>query len=325
MLRIMATQKIIGFKKESTPYTAETLTASNYNISAYDVKISPDIESYARSLLRGDYSKDVSISGRRKCVVTFTIDMYPGSAVNVSPTYHGIIECCGYKKITYGSTGIALAPHANYNRVPATIEVAFPEEGATPRQIVIKMHGAMGKVKYDMQQIGQPIKMMFEFTGVLNGITTRQYASLITPTAFDTTLPPAVLACTFSFYGTWQFPNKFTVDSGEKLEPFDNISKAAGIDGVRVVDREMMGEVNPDMVVTDDVNYYTQQINNNTGALSLTIGGAVPMYLTAPAVQIEDSYKPEESEGHIRNPLKIRFTRGAVGNDEFELLQGSKS
>lgn len=324
MLRLMDVTRTMGFKIETTPYTAETLAATDYNQRVYDIKVSPDIESYARKLSRGDYSRDVSIAGRRKCVVTCSVDLHPGSAAATPPQYFAMVRACGWKQLTHGSTGVSLTPNADYNRVPATIEVVYKEEGTSPRQLVIKMRGAMGKVKLESPQIGQPVKASFEFTGVLDSISTRAYASLLTPTAFDTALPPAVLAATFSFFGTWQFPSKFSIDGGEDVQIFNDISKAAGYEGARVADRNAVGECDPDMVVTDDVNYLTSQVNNTTGALSVTIGGNPQIVISAPAAQIVDANKPEPREGHLANPIKIEFKRN-LGNDELEILQGSKT
>jgi len=325
MLRLMENKKTMGFKIETTPYTAETLTAANYNQRVYDIKVTPEVESYARKLARGDYSRDVSISGKRKCSVSCSVDLYPGATAATAPQYFSMIRACGWKQTTFCCYGISLVPNADYNRIPATIEVAFPEEGTSGRQLVIKMRGAMGKFKMESPQVGQPIKLTFEFSGALESVTTRTYASLMVPTGFDTALPPAVLAATFSFFGTWQFPSKFTIDGGEDVQVFQDISKASGYEGARVIDRNMMGDCDPDMVVTDDINFYTNQINNTTGALSVTIGGAVPIILSAPTAQITDSYKPEVREGHIANPIKMEFKRSTTGNDEFEILQGAKS
>jgi len=325
MLRLMANKVTMGFKIEANPYTVETLTAAEYNQRIYDVKVSPDIESYARKLARGDYSRDTSISGKRKCTVTCSIDLYPGATVSTAPQYFAMIRACGYKQTAHGSTGISLVPHADYNRVPGTIEVAYPEEGTVPKHIVIRTRGAMGKLKIESAQVGQPIKINFEFTGVLDAVTTRAYASLLTPTNWDTALPPAVLAATFSLFGTWQFPSKWSIDGGEDVQCFLDSSKAAGYEGSRVVDRNVTGDADPDMVVPSDVDYYTNQINNSTGALSVTIGGAVPFYITAPAVQIVGANNPETREGHLANPLKLEYKRGTYGNDEYELLQGSKT
>ena len=158
MLRLMENKKTMGFKIEDSPYTAETLTAAWYNQRIYDIKISPDIETYARKLARGDYSRDVSISGKRKCTCSCSVDLYPGSTVSTAPQYFAMIRACGWKQTTHSTTGISLTPNADYNRVPATIEVVFPEEGTSPNQLVIKMRGAMGKLKIESPQVGQPIK-----------------------------------------------------------------------------------------------------------------------------------------------------------------------
>lgn len=325
MLRLMDVQKTFGFKLETTAYRAETLTAAEYNQRVYDVKISPDIESYARKLLRGDYSRDVSISGKRKCTVSCTVDMYPGSTAATAPKYFDMIRACGYKQTTFSTTGISLTPNAAYNRVPATIEVSMPQEGLTPDQLVIKMHGAMGKLSIESPQIGQPIKIKFEFTGVLTSISTRAYASLFTPTGFDTALPPAVLAATFSLFGTWQFPSKFGIEGNEDVQIFSDIANAAGYAGSRISDRNMSMTTDPDMVTTTELDLYTDQINNTTGQFSVTIGGSVPLAMSAPAAQITKSYDAEVREGHIANPLNIELKRSTYGNDEFEILQGSKT
>jgi hypothetical protein len=325
MLRLMDVQKTFGFSLESTAYTAETLTAADYNQRVYDVKISPEIESYARKLLRGDYSRDLSISGKRKCTVSCYVDLYPGSAVNVAPQYFAMIRACGYKQTAFGASGISLTPNANYNSVPGTIEVALPQEGLTPDQLVIKAYGCMGKLTVESPQVGQPIKLNFEFTGILHSVSTREFASLIVPTGFDTSLPPAMLAATFSLFGTWQFPSKFTVDSGEVVDLFSDISKAAGYGGAHISDRNMTMTTDPDMVTTTELDLYTDQINNTTGTFSVTIGGGVPIYLSAPTAQIVKGYDAEVREGHIANPLSLELKRGTYGNDEFEILQGAKA
>ena len=287
--------------------------------------MSPEIESYARKLMRGDYSRDVSISGRRKGTCSFSVDLYPAASAATAPTYFEIFRACGWKQITWGSTGVSLTPNADYNRVPATIAVAYTEEGLTPRQEVITLKGCMGHVVIESPQVGQPIRANFEFQGVLSSIETRAYASRILPTAYDSALPPALLAATFSFVNTWQYPSKFTIDGGEEVQIFSDLSQSSGYHGARIVDRNMVGSCDPDMVVTDDLDLYTAIINNSTSELSVTIGGAIPITLSLPAAQIVSGYSGEAREGHIANSLGLEFKRGSNGNDECEILQGSKS
>jgi len=102
---------------------------------------------------------------------------------------------------------------------------------------------------------------------------------------------------------------------------FGDISKASGYEGARVTDRNMNMSLDPDMVVLSDLDLYSSQINNSTGALSLTIGGNPQIVLSAPAMQIVES-KPGARENHVTNELKVEFKRSTYGNDEFQILQG---
>lgn len=325
MLRLMENKTTFGFALESPAYTAATLTASNYNQRVFNVKVDPKTAMFAQKQALPDYSKPLSIAGQRQMTVSCSVNLYPGPAVNTAPQYFLLFQACGWKQTTYTTTGVSVGPHADYNRVPATIEVAIPEEGTAYRQIVYKMHGAMGMVKINMNQVGQPISADFTFTGALDAIGTRASGAVLMPTAFDTALPPAVLAATFSFFSTIQYPAKFSVEGGEKVEMFSNLTTSNGYDGARVTDRDMKLTLDPDMVVPADLDLYTAQITNTTGQLSTTIGGAIPLTLSAPVAQITESYKGTAREGHVANDLKVELKRSTNGNDEFLLLQGTLS
>jgi hypothetical protein len=321
-LRLIEQKRTLGLKIETTPYTAETLTVSDYDIQARDISYSPEVEMYLRKLARGDYSRDPSVPGRRKCTVSFKVDMHRGSAAGTPPQYFDALRCCALKQVVHGSTGVSLITDANYDRVPCTIEVVERQEGAAPNQLVTKLHGCMGNAKLVCSQTGQPIAIEFEFTGVLNTPTTRAYASMITPTAFDTAVPSAVLAATIWLYGTDQYLGQFSIDLGNVVELFTDPSKTQGYEGARVVDRQPILELDPDLLVTSDVDHLTNMINATTGALSVTIGQN--LYISAPACQIVDTNKPGSREGHVTNQLRLELKRSA-GNDELTIRQGSVS
>ena len=321
-LRLIEQKRTLGFKIEGTPYTAESLAVGDYDYQAYDINYGPEVEMYARKLARGEFARDKSVAGRRKVTMSWKVDIHSGAAAATPPQYFQMLRCCGLKQNTYGATGVALITDSLYNRVPATIEVVEMQEGTTPKQLVIKAHGAMGNARIICDQIGQPVRIEFEFTGVLTSITTRAFASIITPTAFDSGQPSGVLAATINLFATTQFLSKWTIDLGNTVELFTDPSKSQGFEGARVVDRAPTLELDPDMLSTDDIDLYSNQITNTTGALSLNFGENITA--SAPACQIVDSYKPASREGHVTNSLRLELKRSS-GNDEFELLQGSKS
>jgi len=240
-LSVIDQKTTIGFKKETVPYSGETLAASDYNQLAYDVKVIPDIESYGQHLATGDFSRSVSIAGRRLCAINFKIDLYTLSTV-AAPAYFNVLECCGWRRIVHGSTGVSIRPDSNANRVPATIEVSLEQEGATPIQTVYKAVGAMGMVKM-VTVIGQPIAFEFSFLGALDGIRARPYASRIVQTGADTAVVPAFLEVKNTvFAGRPATLDSFEINFSEMVNLFTNIFTASGYDGARVVDRNIIGK-----------------------------------------------------------------------------------
>lgn len=232
---------IIGFKIETTPFVAETLTASDYKYSVNsDIKVGIDIGNYNQDIASGDFSNFPSISGKRMCVLDFSIYLYSKSTLTTAPTYYDILQACGWKQVDI-TNGLAILPDSSKNRVPATIEVSFPEEGILPRQLVYKISGAMGTVKLNGEL--PIVKLEFSFMGRLESITTRGADSIITPITFDTEIPVPVLQGTFTLLGEVLPLQSFTIDSGEEVILFSNSQSATGYDGARITDRISFGEI----------------------------------------------------------------------------------
>lgn len=323
-LRLMEQKTTLGFKLEANPYSVETLTAADYDFSAYNIRPAPEIETYMRKLARGDLSQDVAVAGRRKGTVSWSVDMHSGSAQATPPQYYQMLRACGHLQTTYGATGVTITPNGGYDRVPATIEVVYKQEGASPDQLLLRFRGAMGNAKLVCDGIGQPVRVDFEFQGVWDVTTTRAYASIVTPTGFDTALPDAVLSATINLFGTTQFLGGFTIDLGAQVELFSDASDPAGYHGARVVARDPKVEIDPDMLVTTDIDLWSNATLNTTGQLSISIGKNITF--TADVAQIEGSpYTPQVREGHYANRLRLGLKRSTYGNDEYQLLQGATS
>jgi hypothetical protein len=313
----------MGCKIESTPYTAETLAASDYDVSAYAITYDPEVEMYMRKLARGDASKDPAIAGKRKIKINFSVDMTVGAAAATAPSYFKCLRACGMKQTTHGATGVSLVTHADYFNVPMTIEVVERDEGTSPVQLVLKARGCMGNVKHTIPGVGLPGKLDFEFTGVLVSITDRAYANLITPTGFDAALPQAVLACTTSLFGESQNFDKITIDLGNKVELWSDPTKAEGFEGARIVDRNPTIEIDPALSLIASNSNYSRHTGNTTGAYAETIGAGIAITILAPKAQIIQSYKPGEREGRVTNQIKCSLNRN-LGNDELTILQGAQ-
>lgn len=324
-LRLMTVKRTVGVKLEATAnqYTNnETLAAANYCFPAYDIEYSPAIEDYVRQIAYGDASKAKSVPGKRTGTVSFTVDLQPHTTVTQAPMVFTLLRACGFAQTTYAATGVGLKCSSTIDRAPVTIEVVERQEGATPNQLVVRFFGAMGDVEIANESTGQPVKCKFTFTGAFAGVSTRAYASLISPTSFDTSPVPAVLAATIWLGGTTQFCSKWSIKTNNQVELFDDGSLAGGVSGARIANRDPIIELDPDMFVTSDVDWYTDQVNATTRALAITIGPS--LHINAPAAQVIQSYTPADRQGHVSNAMRLRMTRSS-GNDELEILQGATS
>ena len=253
--------------------------------------------------------------------VTCSVDIHKGAADQTPPQYFQMLRACALKQTIHGSTGVSLVTDARYDNVPATIEVVERDEGASPVQVVVKAHGCMGNPKLVLDTVGNPVRIDFEFKGVYNGVSARAFGSIIEPTGFDTALPDAVLSATISLMSETQKLDKLTIDLGNVVEIFTDPSKAEGLEGARVVDRNPTMEIDPDLLPIGTKDYLTLHLANTTGAFSRQMADFT---ISAPAAQLIATYKPGEREGHVVNNITCELKR-SVGNDELEILQGSKT
>lgn len=314
-MTFLTVKRTLGFKIEGTPYTAETLAVANYNVPAFNINYDNDVAMYARRIARGDFSRDPSIAGKRSITVSFSVDLAWSGTATTAPSYFPCLRACALKQIS-GVSNVVLKTDADYANVPATIEVVEKAEGASASQLVIKAHGCMGNAKLVCDAVGKPVRLDFEFKGVYNGITDRAFAAILVPTGFDTPNPEAMLGVTSTIFSETQKYDKFTFDLGNDVQVWTDPSKAQGLEGARVVDRNPTLEIDPDMGLIATTSMFTRHINNTTGAVSISVGNHLT--ISAPAAQLDSSYKPGEREGHVVNNLKFGLKR-SLGNDELSI------
>ena len=320
-MSFMTTRATLGFKIESTPYTAETLTANEYNIAAKGVSYSGEIPMFERKLARGDYSKDPSVAGKRSVKISFTVDLYVSSNLKDPPSYFGCLRACGLKQTVHGTTGVSLVTDSDYSNVPATIEVVEKDEGTAPVQVVVKARGCMGNAKLLINNVGEPISIEFEFTGVLVSITDRAHASLISPSGISTITPDAVLSAGVTMFGEAQCLNTLTIDLGNDVQLFTCPSYAEGYQGAHVVNTNPTLELDSDLELIATQGDYARLTGNETGAFLTQVGGNFS--LSGPAVQLTKAYSRGDREGHVTNAKSLEFKRSS-GDNELKILQGTE-
>lgn len=318
MPTFLESRRIIGFKIEGTPYTAETLTSSDFDVPAYNIQYTPDIAMKARKIARGNFQREVAVAGKRKFSCSFDIDAQYGASAATPPTYWKCERACGQLQTTYTTVGVGLACNSDYSNVPATIWILEKEEGTSPDYLLIRAKGCMGNRKIVIDTVGAPAKHSYEFQGALVSIERVANASAPIPTGFNTTIPDAVMGVTISIYGEVQTIDKLTIDLGNTVEVYTDPSPDGGISGAHVVDRNPKVELDPDLLNTDERAFWTRWTGETAGALVVQIGNS--QQILSSAIQLEKAYQPGSREGHVVNNLTLM-----VLNDDLETLQGSKT
>ena len=255
--------------------SGKRLCAVNFSIDLYTMSDTTVAPSYF-DILRSCGWKQLSISQTNGIGNFIALNQTTRSWYDMCAAPNGNIYACVYGGDIYLSeiitiNGLAIFPDSLYNSVPSTIEVSFPEEGIEPRQIVYKISGAMGYVKF-LGETGKPIKAEFSFIGALDKIYTREFEDMIVPENFDSAIPIALLGATFQLFGNDVSLQSFEINSGEMINLFSNIMRVHGYDGTRISDRNTIGNIvlNSDAEIPFDL--YEKIKNNIQGDFLLSVG-----------------------------------------------------
>lgn len=321
-MAFLETMRTIGFQlgENLTDFAVEGDEPINF--CAENISYTPEVAAMARKCAKGNLSNSTSIIGKQSCKLTFSVPINRAPTINVAPNYFKLLQACAMKETTH-TNGVSLVTHATKTYTPGYIEIIEKAEGTSPSQVVIKLQNAMGNAKFAIGDVGEPIKIDFEFSGKLLSIEDRAYANIVSPSDFDTNVPAAMISATITAFGDTQTFSKFTIDLGNTVELFSDPSDATGIGGAHVVSRNPSLEIDPDLELIATQGDYARLLGNETGALAINYDEG-RITLSAPAVQLTSAYNPAGREGHVVNNKRYEL-KGSAGDDEFELLIGSKS
>ncbi len=311
-------------KIEATPYTAETLAASDFNVRINnDLTYSTEVAEFRRKILLGDLDFDKSVMGKQTGSVSFSMSMAPGSATSIEPDFAKLLKACGWKQTAYGLVGIGWTKHAANTHVPITLEVIERDEGATPAQLVVKFAGMMGEATISIGQVGEPVQIKFEFKGRLVSITDRTFANLLSPTSMQTTMPPAVLSTTVLLGSVAQDLDKFEINCGNDVQEWVDPAQATGVKGYYIAGHEPLLKIDPTSKLLASDGIYTAWLAATTAPITVFIDAAVDLTISALAAQYTGVGNGERNGARISEKTFL-LTRTS-GNDSMEILQGAKA
>lgn len=323
----LSNKTTLAGKTESTPYTEETLVDADSNVRIReDISYSLEMDEYRRRILDGTLDLQLSVIGKQRGTVSFTVDMAPSAVGSPAtpPAWGKFLKACGFKETIFGAVGVSYVPHVDVTHTPITFEIQEQLEGGSADMLVTTFHGAMGNVTFAIGTVGEPIQMSFEFSGPW-AMGDTAFAARIDPTGLTTIKPPAVLSATVTVGGVTQDIDSFEVNPGNEVQEWTDPSKSEGIKGFYISGKEPILTMDPTLkqISTEDV--YGDWLNCVPGAVvvGLVAGAGAALTLSAPAAQLTGVGIGDRNGARLAEKTFL-LTQGPAGNDVFEILQGAK-
>lgn len=304
----------IAAKVESTEGTAESLSASDGDILATNIKWQHGIPMYGRASRSATFSKFPRVAGAQMATLTFDVELYGNGGT--APGYGALLSACSIVGATV-STTYTLTPTSTAASIPS-LTIGSYVDGR-----LRKMVGARGMVKLSAKT-GEPMIASFTFQGVDVAPTD---TTILADATFTTTSknPPAFMGANFSLGGlssSEALLKSIEIDYGVGLTMRSDANASTGYRSCALVGRDVTGTVVIEMPLVSEHAPVSIQIANTTGALAFAFGNSSDKISgAAPVVQYLDVQEDDDGE-LLTATIKFACCRSS-GNDELVLTLGS--
>ena len=316
----------IAAKLEAVPYTAETLVDADFNIRIKnDITYNGEMDEYRRKYLDATLDHDLSVIGRQRGTVSFTVDMAPSAtgSEDVPPAWSKLLQACGFIEQVLAPDGVQWFPDVTQTHSPITLWIQETLEGAAPNGLVTKFDGVMGNVTFTIGTVGEPVQMNFEFSGSFQIVEDVLNAAILVPTALSTVKPGAILGSTVTVGGVAQDLDTFEFNMGNSIQEWIDPVEATGIVGFYKDAFEPTLTMDPTLKQLSVDPVYTEWLACTPGAVSVVVAttGGPAITLSAPVAQRINQDMGDRNGARLS--VNTWLLTKQSGNDVFKILQGT--
>lgn len=246
-----------SYNTDSVPAAAtDAVKCTNPNIAPVNLRLHQLMET------KPSFSKQKRIFGGRLFQVTLEVYIKGSGTAGTPPEYGPLLRACGWNE--------AVSPGVSVTYTPVTpasesCTIYFFKDGK--RYIVTGCRGTFAAAIGD----GVPARLTFTMTGHCTGPTD---VALPTPT-YQTTAPVAAINLASLVVDAYTAPvSQISFDSGNVVEPFDNITEVDGYGEVNIGDRDVVGSLDPVEVLNASYDWDAKFRADTAAAFDTgTVGG----------------------------------------------------
>jgi hypothetical protein len=301
-MSLIKQRRVLAFKVETTPGTAETLTNTEA-VYCTDPVMQADIPMFDRAAT-GALGRLASVPGARRGKITFNIEV-AGDGTDNTPHWATLLTACGFT----ASSGV-YTPTSTFTSMN-TVTIGLYEQG-----IFKLMTGAMGNVSFEAKT-GEPLMAKFEFEGIWNAPTD---ASTLSLPAIPIT-PPRVAAATLTIGGaTPAGVASVSLNMGNAIKLCEDITKVSGYSRAVITDRVVSGKIDPEhqLVATSDV--FGSWLAGTEAALNFVVGSATHNTITFAGAKCQyHNVQEGERDGIVTAELDFNLNASSAGSDELTI------
>lgn len=299
---LVARRKVLKFKQEAVPGTAENAGLSCINVYDFDVK--PDV-GFVAIPGQGGFGAAAAVATTRKASVTFGFDLTFKAAAE--PLWMSLLPGCGYL-LSSGTYVPTSKPPGDANGGKC-ITFEFNQDGR--KQVV---RGAMGNIVFDATAGGK-VTAKASFIGILDTPTD---AAMPVP-SMPASETAALLASTpvFTMGASNMFPARVSLDLGAKVELVPSHSDASGF--AHAVIADMQPGLTLELRAQPNGTYspLSKMLSNAVEAFAWTIGAVGNgIAISAPKAQVRKA-ETRESGGILVDVGEYELLRSGAGGDDF--------
>ena len=251
---------------EVTRGTKATLTDADFNVLAREPKVNREIAEYMRALAMGQHGTLASVMGKRKATVTFSVDLSTSGDNDTAPKMAKFLKGCGLKETVNTGVSVEWEPDVLADLQTMTLCLQDYAMGAATA-IQVWVRGAMGNVKFMMDEVGNPFRADFEFQGVLDSMV--DDATPFVLGTLDAAVPDAVLSTTATLGGVAQCFDKCELDAGNDIQMQVCPASDAGLLAACVADRNPQFSFDPQADLVAGFDVLTKWKSGTVQALSV--------------------------------------------------------
>lgn len=321
MAPLLTRRRVLAAKIESTPGTAQSLTASESSFNVFDAMIQPNIDFNERPGQKV-FSPLPGILAARGGTCTFATELHGSGTPNsgggdeACPKWAEIfLPACGFTRVdaaaVYKPNSISPAGGADSSAV-RTITLGLFEDG-----VFKVLKGAMGTAVFTFTA-GQVVRIAFTFTGLWVAPVDD---TLLSPTS--PTIKPLRFADAGLTIASWS-PRvaELSIDLGNDVQLREDANKVEGYITAIITGRRTVGTLNPEADVVGTQDTYGQWLASTEQALALSLGAGGDgntVAFAAPKLQFTNVQEADRNGIGI-DEVPFQLNRSAkIGDDELTL------